>query len=135
MAKPRAGLLDQRRDERRRVVGLGMPLHADRPCRALALHHLGKVVFGRPARDGEARADVAHALVVVRLRRVLLLARRAGDPRAGGGARGGGGGRGAGAGGTWWSAPSNEPSTRRWSSWPTSSGMCWLSVPPAATFM
>ena len=27
------------------------------------------------------------------------------------------------------------PSTRRWCSWPSSSGRCWCSVPPRATFM
>ena len=36
---------------------------------------------------------------------------------------------------TSWSAPSNEPRWRRWSPWPTSSGRCWISVPPRATFM
>ena len=34
---------------------------------------------------------------------------------------------------TSWSASSNEPSRRRWSPWPTSSGRCWTSVPPNAT--
>ena len=28
-----------------------------------------------------------------------------------------------------------SPATRRWSSWPKSSGRCWISVPPRATFM
>ena len=36
---------------------------------------------------------------------------------------------------TSWSALSNEPSARRWSVWPTSSGRCWISVPPRATFI
>ena len=35
---------------------------------------------------------------------------------------------------TSWSASSNEPRGRRWSPWPTSSGRCWISVPPSATF-
>ena len=36
---------------------------------------------------------------------------------------------------TSWSALSKEPSARRWSVWPTSSGRCWTSVPPRATFI
>ncbi len=33
------------------------------------------------------------------------------------------------------SAPSKEPTTRRWSPWPTRSGRCWTSVPPRATLI
>ena len=36
---------------------------------------------------------------------------------------------------TSWSAPSNEPITRRCSPWPKCSGRCWRSVPPRATLI
>src|SRR4051795_2420697 len=70
----RACLLHECCDEPAAVVGLGMPLDAEREAAALGLQRLRELVELGPAGDDEAVADTVHALVMVGLRRVQLLA-------------------------------------------------------------
>ena len=115
------GGLHQRGDHRRALVGLRVPLHAEREALRRILDRLRQVVDRRPAGDLEAVADRVDALVVVRLGRVHALARdaarRASRRRA---ARRG---------------RRTRRGRSRWSSWPTMSGRCSISVPPRATFI
>ena len=78
----RARLLDERADDPRGLVGLRVPLHAQREAVARHLEHLGQLVERRPARDVEPVADPLDALVVVRLGAVHRLARGARGERA-----------------------------------------------------
>ena len=60
-------LLDQRGDHRRGLVGLRVPLHAEREAAAGHLERLGQVVDRGPPGHREPLADPVDALVVVRL--------------------------------------------------------------------
>ena len=63
-------------------IRLGMPLHAEREPQLGILERLGQLVVVGPAAHREAVADAVDALVVVRERAVLGLARRARGQRA-----------------------------------------------------
>ena len=72
-----AGLLDDRADDAALLIGLGMPLDAQHESVPGRLDRLGEIVDRRPAGDDEALADGGHALMMMGLRAVQLLARSA----------------------------------------------------------
>src|SRR3954452_6019650 len=73
-ARPR-GLFDKALDHARELVGLGVPLHAEREALVGRLDGLGQIVDLRPPGHAQALADLIDPLVVVGLRAVRLLAR------------------------------------------------------------
>ena len=116
--------LRPRRHERR--VSAGRPPGATgrpAPSAGRAARSPRQVVQHAPAAGDDALAQLGDRLVVMGLRRVHESPRRPARPANPGARR------------TSWSALSKEPRARRWSVWPTSSGRCWISVPPRATLI
>src|SRR4051794_8275172 len=77
------GLLDECRDEAAALVGLRVPLDAEREAVARILDRLGKLVEVGPPGYHQPLAEPVDALVVMGLRGVALLPRRARGERPG----------------------------------------------------
>ena len=118
----RAASVANARTTRDRGGRLRVPLDTEGPARGGHLDRLDEIVEHAPAGRHDALAELGDRLVMVGLRGVDGLTAGARGERAG-------------LSRTSWSALSKEPSARRWSVWPTSSGRCWTSVPPSATFI
>ena len=91
-----------------------MPLHAERERRVGSSIASGRSSIDRPAGHLQPLAEPRDALVVVGLGRVVAPRPPRARPASPAASR------------TSWSASSKVPSTRRWSSWPRSSGRCWM---------
>src|SRR3954451_2876684 len=77
LANTRGGcLLDEGGDESAALIGLGMPLDAERETAVGALDGLGQLVERRAAGDDEPLPERVDALVVMRLADMDLLPRR-----------------------------------------------------------